>query len=469
MNNPSLSNIQNALVKYQYTYYGSPSPESCPLPPATWGQKNNNAPLVTRESRIIVESLISNWNNQNVNPFQNTQQNYGQCFSVQDYNDIISKQLSEIYNYQYNQRNNLKNYDNLGFNQDMQNNYVYGFNERTHNYWSQSDEMNYQNRYLYHKANDRMHYYDRNTMGEKFHCNTYGRMDGYYGNNMERNINFNACDQVNDYNRNNMERSVTFNAFERMDGYNRNNFERNVDYNAYDRTVGYNRNNMNERPFDHQFNGELTNGYDLNGRYENRINCYNKDYYNNYNWRMDNQNRKECNRYEWKRGYCNNYNHFNTKRPKWRNQRYKQKNGHQCSKCNKTFHNRSQMRLHERTHRTPSPIEQTDVQKSNGCDNIKKEVSSCNSFQFMNGRPSSHSTPRDLELSNEEKMFKCPHCPKSFAKSSEMSRHLNIHTPGIEYVCKVCSSVYFTETQLKFHELIHSQDNNNNKPLNAMK
>nr|CAI5834218.1 unnamed protein product [Callosobruchus analis] len=66
------------------------------------------------------------------------------------------------------------------------------------------------------------------------------------------------------------------------------------------------------------------------------------------------------------------------------------------------------------------------------------------------------STGIEVDEEGELKIFKCPHCPKSFSRRIQLRRHASVHMQQRGFSCGICEKWFPTRSALLRHERIHT-------------
>ncbi|KAK3606063.1 hypothetical protein CHS0354_006408 [Potamilus streckersoni] len=59
-------------------------------------------------------------------------------------------------------------------------------------------------------------------------------------------------------------------------------------------------------------------------------------------------------------------------------------------------------------------------------------------------------------IPDDDRAFKCPQCSKGFSRSSELERHINIHSNNRQFVCDICQQSFIQKGHLMTHKLTHT-------------
>ncbi len=73
--------------------------------------------------------------------------------------------------------------------------------------------------------------------------------------------------------------------------------------------------------------------------------------------------------------------------------------------------------------------------------------------------PSSHFSPSAracADKQTKQKQNKCPHCTKSFSRSSNMKTHMSIHSGVKPHLCRQCRKTFTSSSNLKKHMRVHT-------------
>ncbi|XP_036449478.1 zinc finger protein 1035 [Colossoma macropomum] len=124
-----------------------------------------------------------------------------------------------------------------------------------------------------------------------------------------------------------------------------------------------------------------------------------------------------------------------------------------CPECNMHFLHGSHLKKHQLSHQLSGP-------HSFQCKSCHMSFSQRNQYLIHMRRHGDE--PSDSQISekvkllnasdlNEDKIYKCPICPESFAQALELASHLSVHS----YMCNVCKKTFATKPQLEEHEQCH--------------
>ncbi|XP_076766390.1 uncharacterized protein LOC143433130 [Xylocopa sonorina] len=61
----------------------------------------------------------------------------------------------------------------------------------------------------------------------------------------------------------------------------------------------------------------------------------------------------------------------------------------------------------------------------------------------------------DVKMQDDEKIFTCDHCPKTFSKKYSLRRHMATHNSALNFECVVCHQLLKTKRTLRLHMVLH--------------
>lgn len=108
-----------------------------------------------------------------------------------------------------------------------------------------------------------------------------------------------------------------------------------------------------------------------------------------------------------------------------------------CTKCERRFASRSDLRRHDLTHTGEKPF---------GC-------TICNRYFSTKCALTRH-----VGVHNGAKPYSCKYCSKAFRNTDCLARHERIHTGERPYSCKICQKSFAVSKSLRVHERTHSGD-----------
>ena len=108
-----------------------------------------------------------------------------------------------------------------------------------------------------------------------------------------------------------------------------------------------------------------------------------------------------------------------------------------CGTCNKTFTERENLKIHQKSHRANKQF------KCNVCEK---------SFEH------SGKLHRHMRIHTGERPHECNICGKSFIQSGQLVIHMRSHTGDRPYACTSCEKTFTCSKQLKVHMRTHTKE-----------
>ncbi|XP_076326341.1 uncharacterized protein LOC143233702 [Tachypleus tridentatus] len=133
---------------------------------------------------------------------------------------------------------------------------------------------------------------------------------------------------------------------------------------------------------------------------------------------------------------------------------YTGKKEHNCVVCGKQFVTQSNLEIHLRIHSGEKPYSCVVCNKGFRSKVFSLWQTICNTGQLKNTSEDTH----------WRKPYCCVVCNKSFRSNSQLKQHERVHTEEKPYNCLVCNKGFRSNSQLKQHERVHNEE----KPYNCV-
>ncbi|XP_068615002.1 zinc finger protein 384-like [Brachionichthys hirsutus] len=138
---------------------------------------------------------------------------------------------------------------------------------------------------------------------------------------------------------------------------------------------------------------------------------------------------------------------------------------YRCRMCAATFHSKSDMQIHSKSHTEAKPHKCPHCAKSFANSSYLAQHIRIHSgakpytcsYCQKSFRQLSH-LQQHTRNHTESKPHKCPYCTKSFANSSYLAQHVRIHTGVKPYTCSYCQKCFRQLSHLQQHNRIHTGD-----------
>lgn len=144
----------------------------------------------------------------------------------------------------------------------------------------------------------------------------------------------------------------------------------------------------------------------------------------------------------------------------------------ECDICKRRFREQSDLRKHKKVHNNATTARCTVCNRNQPSSRHSTKCVSCERQETTKRYQDSISDdlgPRIIDTNNK-KAFICKYCDRAFGSSSNLKRHVMIHTGEKPFTCPDCKRPFREMSTLKKHLITHRKQNgfNSTSPFKSM-